>query len=135
VGGARVAAAFLVAAAAASCGLSTLATAPPPSPTEPPPTPQVFAQLEKNAEGAHGGPPAIDLPALVAVDYKVSGKCTFELEFHPADGSPATHKMSVTIGGDTTSGAWNVGLVPGSYFVGLGEAIGCTYSVTVRAPS
>ena len=101
--------------------------------TEPVATPTVYTEVQKNAEGGHGGPHPIDLPAAVVVDYSVTGTCTFEASFEPADMTPASQSMSIKVDG-TTTGSWNVELTPGSYLVQLGEAVGCTFLVTVRSP-
>jgi hypothetical protein len=110
-------------------------TAPPATPTGAAPSPVVYTEIEKTAEGGHGMPPPIDLPAEVVVDYSVTGSCTFTVALAPADGSPAKSSKTVDVMGGTTTDSWKVHLTPGSYVVQLGEAVGCTFKVTVRAPS
>jgi hypothetical protein len=122
-------------AATATGALPTATEAPSTAaPTEPPATPVIYTEVQKNAEGGHSGARPIELPAEVVVDYSVTGTCTFEASFEPEDGSPTTQSLTLKVAG-TTTGSWDVHLTPGSYLVVLGEAVGCTFLVTVRSPS
>jgi hypothetical protein len=93
------------------------------------------SEITKNGEGGHGGPPLVDLPAAFVVDYKVTGTCTFQLSFEPADMSTAVQVRSVTVSGTSKSGAWDVQLTPGKYYVHPNEAVGCTFHIEVHSPS
>ena len=103
------------------------------APTEPAATPVIYSQVQKNAEGGHGGPRPIDLPSDVVVDYSVTGTCSFDVSFEPEDGSPTTQSFTLPVS-DAAAGSWDVHLRPGRYLVDIGEAVGCTFLVTVRSP-
>jgi len=93
----------------------------------------VYYEATKNAEGGHGGPPLLDLPASIAIDYTVNGTCEFTIGvFHGVpDNGIAAAKLAMRVTGHTTSGTWPVSLVPGRYYVNPGEAVGCTFNVRV----
>ena len=86
---------------------------------------------QKDAEGGHGGPQAVDLPTLLAVDYDVRGTCPFTIEVLPAAGGDAVASLAMTVTGEHIAGTWPLTVKPGSYFVSPGEAVGCTYSIVV----
>ena len=102
-------------------------------PTEPAASPVIYSQVQKNAEGGHSGPRPIDLPADVVVDYSVTGTCSLDVSFEPEDGSPTTQSFALQVT-ESATGSWDVHLTPGRYLVDIGEAVGCTFLVTVRSP-
>jgi hypothetical protein len=119
---------------ATAVATATPPTAPPAeAATEPPASPVIYTQVQKLAEGGHDGPRPIDLPAEVVVDSSVTGTCTFDVSFEPEDGSPTTQSRRLEVSGTATD-SWDVHLTPGRYLVVLGEAVGCTFLVTVRSP-
>lgn len=90
--------------------------------------------INKLAEGPHGFPSAVDLPAEVVVNYDVQGACTFTIDIRHDDSKQAlAANLSLDVTGLPISGAWNVKLEPGSYVVVAGEAVGCTFSIAVYA--
>jgi hypothetical protein len=86
----------------------------------------------KNGEGGHGGPPLIDLPSSVAVDYRVSGRCVFSLGFSTERSAVGLPALTMTVSGREITGTWRVAIKPGRYYPVIGEAVGCVYSVNVR---
>jgi hypothetical protein len=94
-----------------------------------------IAGVNKLADGAHGGFDPIDLPASIAIDYWVSGTCEFGITIT----SPASTKQTpvatftMRMFGGVVSSTWPVALKPAAYFVVPAEAVGCTYSLIVRA--
>ncbi len=89
--------------------------------------------VTKNAEGAHGGAPAVSLPASVVVDYTVRGTCDFTVAFQPPTGPAVKPAMSLSVRGEA-SGTASFALVPGPYAAVPGEAVGCTFTFVVRQP-
>ena len=87
----------------------------------------------KNAEGGHGGPPLLHLPEAVVIDYRVSGTCNFSLGFATETSSVGLPSLTVTATGPLIAGTWRPSLKPGRYYPVIGEAVGCVYSVNVRA--
>jgi hypothetical protein len=83
----------------------------------------------------YGGPQPIDLPAHVVVDYAVRGTCEFTLTIRPAgSGGKGVASLALTVTGEEARGSWPITLVPGSYVVAPGDAVGCTFDVSVHAP-
>jgi hypothetical protein len=109
---------------------------PSPQPTVAP-TPLVYWSAAKLGEGAHGGLPLLQLPAAIAIDYTASGTCKFTIEvtFGAPDAGVVAASLAMSVTGSDVSGTWPVKLKPGPYYVSPGEAVGCTYSVTVRDPA
>ncbi len=110
---------------------------PAPTPTAAPsaqPSPVVYEMFQKNAEGGHGGPALITLPASIVVDYTVRGTCTFTIDLDTAT-SIAGPNLKLSVTGPESSGSWHLSIKPGSYYVNPGEALGCTFSITVRDPA
>ena len=110
-----------------------LATASPTTIPSAGPSPTIYTELTKLAEGGHGGPPVLDLPAEVAVDYAVRGSCSFGVRFDTEAGDPTLPSLSLDVTGPEITGTWPIRLEPGQYYVVPDEAVGCTYSITVRA--
>ena len=96
-------------------------------------TPVVYYEVTKAGEGGHGGPPLLDLPASISIDYTVNGTCEFDVVV--AQGVPdtglAAATLAMTVTGRTVSGTWPVALAPGRYYVNPGESVGCTFTVRV----
>jgi len=88
--------------------------------------------VTKNAEGAHGGPPILDLPNAIAMDYWVRGKCVFRLGLSTLQSGAGLPSLTMTISGPEVDGTWRVLIKPGQYYPVIGEAVGCVYSVNVR---
>jgi hypothetical protein len=97
------------------------------------PTEVVYYEVTKNAEGPHGGPPLLDLPASVVVEYDVHGSCRFEIGVTTPTTVAGLPKLAIDATGPETSGTWRFAITPGSYSVTLGEATGCTYDVRVHS--
>jgi len=114
-------------------------TRPPTAPTAGPTTatasPVEYTEITKNAEGGHGGPPLVDLPAAFAVDYVVRGTCTFGIEITTEAGKAVVPGLTFGVTGTEVSGTWPIHLTPGRYYVTPAEAVGCTFSIKVRAGS
>jgi hypothetical protein len=87
----------------------------------------------KNADGAHGGAPLLDLPSAIAMDYWVRGRCTFTLGLSTLQSSAGLPSLTVTVSGPEVDGTWRASIRPGKYYPVIGEAVGCVYSVNVRA--
>lgn len=99
------------------------------------PTPTVLAEYHKMAEGGHDGPPVLDIPGPVTVDYAVRGTCTFEIDTSTEAGSDAgLPRLSVSVSGPEQRGSWSIELEAGRYVVAPSEAVGCTFDVVVTAP-
>jgi hypothetical protein len=113
---------------------SPAATATPaPAPTVEPsvvPSPVVYYEVQKNAEGGHGGPPLIALPASIAIDYSVRGTCTFSIDLDTTAITTGP-QLRLAVTGPEMSGTWRLSIPAGSYYVLTGEAVGCTFDVTV----
>jgi hypothetical protein len=124
----------------AGCAASAATQAPSPVPTFPPDPAvapagfiEAIGQLTEDV-GGHGGARAVDLPAMLAIDYWVSGTCDFEITIVPDSGNStpvATFAMKML--GSTVSDTWHVSIQPASYVVLPADAPGCRFSVTVRA--
>jgi hypothetical protein len=128
---------------------SAATPAPPPEPTfdttfppDPDPSAMPAGFIESFGKpveetGGHGGLPAVELPASVAIDYWVSGTCDFTIGIVDITGPTATHVASFAMRmlGTTVEGTWPVEIKAGSYYVVPGDAEGCRFSVTVRAAS
>jgi hypothetical protein len=121
--------------AAEASGIPSPVITPPPNsaPSQAPATPTVYYEATKNAEGAHGGAPLLDFPAVVIVDYTAVGTCDFTLAFQPPLGPTVLPVISAHVAGRRTDTV-KVDLVPGSYYPAVGEAVGCTDTVEIRAP-
>jgi hypothetical protein len=117
--------------AATAAASSTPAATPAPQPSAEP-SPVVLYEVQKNAEGGHGGAPLIALPASIVVAYVVRGTCTFSIDLDTAT-STVGPSLKVNVTGPETSGSWHLSIKPGSYYVDLGESVGCTFDVTVEA--
>lgn len=87
----------------------------------------------KNADGAHGGAPLLDLPSAIAMDYWVRGSCTFTLGLSTPQSAAGLPSLTVTVSGPEVEGTWRAFVRPGRYYPLIGEAVGCVYSVNVRA--
>ena len=94
------------------------------------PSPIVYYDVQKNAEGGHGGPPLVALPASIAIDYSVLGTCTFSIDLDTA-ATTAGPQLRLAVTGSEMSGTWRLSIPAGSYHVATGEAVGCTYHVIV----
>ena len=94
------------------------------------PSPVIYYEVEKNAEGGHGGPPLVSLPATIAIDYTVRGTCTFSIDLDTA-ATTTGPQLRLAVTGPEMSGTWRLSIPAGSYYVLTGEAVGCTYHVTV----
>jgi hypothetical protein len=86
----------------------------------------------KNGEGAHGGPPLLDLPNAIAMDYWVSGTCMFSMGLSTQTSAAGLPSLTKTVNGPAVAGTWRVPIKPGRYYPVIGEAVGCVYSVNVR---
>lgn len=103
------------------------------APTEQPSaTPNVYYAATKSGEGGHDGPPLLDLPKAIAIDYRVSGTCVFSLGLATETTNVGLPTLTMTVTGPEVAGTWRVSIKPGRYYVGAGEAVGCVYSITVR---
>ena len=109
--------------------------APTPEPTTEA-TPVAYYEVEKTAEGAHGGTPVIDLPASIVVDYTVNGACEFTIEVwsHVPDNAVVVAKLAISVTGTTVSGSWPIHIEAGPSYVAPGEAVGCTFHLLAHAP-
>jgi hypothetical protein len=107
---------------------ASLAVRPSPSPT-----PQSYWSAEKLGEGGHDGPPLITVPAAIAVDYTVKGRCDFEFNVENAHSKPAGPHLALSVTGAEVTGTWALRLTPGDYYIYPNEAVGCTYSFNIRA--
>ncbi len=101
------------------------------------PTPIVYAEVEKLAEGGHGALPPVDLPASFVVDYTATGTCEFTIRIAIAlpDEGETVASLSMAVTGTTVSGIWPVNVQAGSYYVAPGEAVGCTFHLVAHAPT
>ena len=100
------------------------------------PSPTIYFEVTKNGEGGHGGAPLLDLPTAIEIDYTANGSCEFTIKVTsgvPDNGLVAAH-LAMTVAGPEVSGSWPLTIKPGKYYVVPGEAVGCTFHVTVRAP-
>ena len=88
--------------------------------------------VTKNGEGGHGGPPLVDLPTAIAMDYWVSGTCTFSLGLSTETSAVGLPSLTMTVSGPAVAGTWRVPIKPGRYYPMIGEAVGCIYRVNVR---
>jgi len=86
----------------------------------------------KNDEGGHGGPPLLDLPSAIAMDYWVSGTCLFSLGLSTETSAVGLPSLTMTVSGPVVAGTWRMSIKPGRYYPVIGEAVGCVYSVNVR---
>jgi hypothetical protein len=86
----------------------------------------------KNAEGAHGGPPVLDLASAIAIDYWVRGTCPFSLGLSNETSAAGLPSVTMNVSG-TVAGTWRASIKPGHYVPLISEAVGCVYSVNVRA--
>jgi uncharacterized protein YceK len=107
---------------------------PEPSPT-PLPTPVTYDEVTKNADGAHGGAPLLDLPASLVIDYSVQGTCSFGVGFSTVTSDSGLPRLSVRVTGPEVTGTWAVTIPAGPYYVEIDEAVGCTFHVVVHAPA
>ena len=103
------------------------------SPCAEPPKPTSYYCATKNGEGGHGGPPLLDLPGSIAFDYRVSGTCVFSLGLATETSVVGFPSLTMTVSGPEITGTWRVSIKPGRYYPVIGEAVGCVYSVNVRA--
>jgi hypothetical protein len=121
---------------------STQPGAPTPEPTSSPP-PSIppctapsgatsYYCATKNGEGGHGGPPLLDLPNAIAMDYWISGTCEFSLGLSTETSAVGLPSLTMTVSGPIVAGTWRVPIKPGRYYPVIGEAVGCVYSVDVR---
>ena len=94
--------------------------------------PTSYYAVAKSAEGGHGGPPLVDLPASIAVDYAVHGRCMFSIGLATATSAKGLPLLSMTVTGPEVTGTWRLSIKPGRYYVVTGEAVGCVYDVNVR---
>ena len=99
---------------------------------QPSATPNVYYAATKSGEGGHDGPPLLDLPKAIAIDYRVSGTCVFSLGLATETTNVGLPTLTMTVTGPEVAGTWRVSIKPGRYYVGAGEAVGCVYSITVR---
>jgi hypothetical protein len=97
-----------------------------------PSSPTSYYCATKNAEGAHGGPPVLDLASAIAIDYWVRGTCLFSLGLSSETSAAGLPSLTMNVSG-TVAGTWRASIKPGHYFPAISEAIGCVYSVNVRA--
>lgn len=97
------------------------------------PTPIVFYEVTKNAEGAHGGAPALDLGGPIAVEYAFDGTCSVTIGVIPETGAVLYSKLMIEVTGPGQSGIWRLRVPRGRYYVSPDEAIGCTFHILVRA--
>jgi hypothetical protein len=88
--------------------------------------------LAKSGEGGQGGPPLVDLPASIAIDYTVSGTCVFSVGLVTETTDIGLPRLTMTVTGPEVAGTWRLSIKPGRYYVATGEAVGCVYSVKVR---
>jgi hypothetical protein len=116
---------------AATIAPTVAATIEPPLKT-PGPTPTVFLEVTKNAEGAHGGPPALDLSGAIAIEYTFDGHCSTTISVATTAGALHPQKLTLEVDGHE-SGQWSLTLPVGTYYVGPDESVGCTYHLVVRA--
>jgi len=72
------------------------------------------------------------LPASIVVDYVVRGTCTFTIDLDTATSTDGP-SLKVSVTGPETSGSWPVSIKSGSYYVTVGESVGCTFDITVGA--
>jgi hypothetical protein len=86
----------------------------------------------KLAEGGHDGPPLLDLPKAIAIDYRVSGTCVFSLGLATATSAGGLPSLTMTVTGPEITGTWRLLIKPGRYYPVVSEAVGCVYSVNVR---
>ena len=86
----------------------------------------------KSGEGGHGGPPLLDLPKAIAMDYWVSGTCKFSLGLSTETSAVGLPSLTMTVSGPAVAGTWRVPIKPGRYYPVIGEAVGCVYSVNIR---
>jgi hypothetical protein len=94
-------------------------------------SPAPLYSVQKFAEGAHGSAPLIDLPAAVAIDYRVSGNCLFSISLATETSTAGLPSMSMSMTGPEVTGTWRLSIAPGRYYVATGEAVGCVYLITV----
>ena len=113
---------------------STLAPTPSASvsPCAEPPKLTSFYCATKNDEGAHGGPPVLDLPNAIAMDYWVRGNCVFTLGLSTLQSAAGLPSLTMTVSGPEIDGTWRALIKPGQYYPVIGNAVGCVYSVNVR---
>ena len=86
-------------------------------------------EVSKVAEGPHGFPSAVELPADVVVNYVVQGTCRFTIDIRHDD---TTNTLAANLSRSLTggeAGAWHVKLDRGQYLVLPGEAVGCTFTI------
>jgi hypothetical protein len=106
-------------------------TASPPACPGPPVATSLYCAT-KNDEGGHGGPPVLDLPEAIAMDYWVSGTCVFSLGLSAETSASGLPSLTMTISGPAVSGTWRARLKPGRYYPAIGDAVGCVFSVNIR---
>lgn len=93
-------------------------------------TPQVYTSIQKLGDGGHGGLPLTDLPAAIAIDYRVSGHCVFSIRLVAETLIAGLPSLTMTVTGPESAGTWHLVITPGRYYVEPSESIGCVYSVT-----
>ncbi len=98
-----------------------------------PSSPTSLYCVTKSAEGPHGGPPVLDLPSAIAMDYQVRGSCLFSLGLATLQSAAGLPSLTMTVSGPEVDGTWRALIKPGQYYPVIGEAVGCVYSVNVRA--
>ena len=99
----------------------------------PEPSPTVYYEVTKDSDGGHGGPPVLDLPRDIAVDYIVAGTCTFTIAASTETSDAGLPRLTLLVTGSEMRGTWRFRLVPGRYYLSPSEAFGCTFTVRVYA--
>jgi hypothetical protein len=82
--------------------------------------------------GGHGGPPLIDLPAAIAIDYRVSGTCAFTIALRTEASTVGLPSLTIPMTGPEVDGTWHLSIKPGKYYVATVDSA-CVYWYVVRA--
>jgi hypothetical protein len=100
---------------------------------QPTPTATVYdGPVTGGGFGGHGGPPLIDLPAAIAIDYRVSGTCSFTIALVTATSTVGLPAMTIPMTGPEVDGTWRLSIKPGKYYVEAYDSA-CVYWYVVRA--